>query len=308
MLCAMFADLAADTAVRADPGHPGRYHLTLPDHWDFLAPSGGVVMACALRAAIAAVGEPLLRVASATAMFCTPIRNGPLVADVEVLRRGGATAQVRVSLHHPGGAGVGQPNEAPADDVGLALMVTLCRDRRGPDVKGVAFPEVRGLDEAPDADDGAPHNPHHRFRFYRQLECRIALGDPFWSPELVAGPARYARWFRYRVPQRDALGRLDRLALPPILDTMPSALHRAIGPGPYRFFAPSLDLTTYFVDDTAREWLLVSVTMRRAHHGWAIADTEVWDDERRLIAYGAQAMYVQNLAGEPPVVDASQRK
>ena len=88
---------------------------------------------------------------------------------------------------------------------------------------------------------------------------------------------------------------------------MPTALHRAIGPGAYRFYAPSLDLTTYFVDDTTREWLLVDVTLRRARGGWAIADASVWDDEHRFIAYGSQAMYLHHLAGEPPVVDASDR-
>jgi acyl-coenzyme A thioesterase PaaI-like protein len=99
----MSADLAADTAVRADPATPGRYHATLPDHWDFLLPSGGVVMTCALRAAAAALGDPALRFASATTMFCTPIKHGPLVADVVVLRRGKSTAQLRVALRDGSG-------------------------------------------------------------------------------------------------------------------------------------------------------------------------------------------------------------
>ena len=115
------------------------------------------------------------------------------------------------------------------------------------------------------------------------------------TPSFVAGPARYARWFRYKTPQRDAEGRLDRLALPPMIDTMPTALHRAIGPGAYRFYAPSLDLTMYAVDDTVREWLLVAVTLRRARVGWAIADAEVWDDEGRFVAYGSQAMYLHGV-------------
>ena len=167
---------------------------------------------------------------------------------------------------------------------------------------------MRALADALPVLDDVPGNPHARFRFYHQLECRIADGDRFWTHELAAGPARYARWLRYKVPQRDAHGRLDRLAMPPLVDTMPTALHRAIGSGPYRFFAPSLDLTTYIVDDTAREWLLVAVTLRRARMGWGIADAEVWDDEGRLVAFGTQAMYVQNLAGEPPVVDAASRR
>ncbi|HWO19062.1 MAG TPA: thioesterase family protein [Kofleriaceae bacterium] len=300
----MPADLAVDTAVTPDPETPGRYHLTLPDHWDYLLPSGGAVMTCALRAAEAALGEPLLRVASATAIFCTPIHPGKLVADVTMLRRGGSTAQVRVWLRH----GAPPSGLAGDDNVGLEVTATFCRDRRGPDVTAVTFPAVRPLADALPAQDAAPNNPHERFRIYHQLECRIAEGDRFWTQDWTAGPARYARWMRYRVPQRDAHGRLDRLALLPLIDTMPTVLHRAIGPGGYRYYAPSLDLTTYFIDDTTREWLLIAVALQRARMGWAIAEADVWDDEGRLIAHGAQAMYVQNLSGEPPTVDASGRR
>lgn len=291
----MSADLAVDTAVRADPATPGRYHATLPDHWDFLLPSGGVVMACALRAAAAELGDPALRFASATTIFCTPIKNGPLVADVFVLRRGGSTTQVRVALRD----GSGEP--------GLELLATFMRERKGPDVRGVAFPRVRSLADAVPVDNLARNSPAALLRFHQQFEYKLADGERFWQPDFVPGPARYARWARYRTPQRDAAGRLDRLALLPLIDMMPAALHRAIGPGDYRFFAPSLDLTTYVIDDTTREWLLFAVTARRAKAGWAIADADVWDDEGRYLAHGAQAMYLRGVAGEPPVVDASDR-
>ena len=289
------ADLAADTAVRPDASVPGRYHVELADHWDYLMPSGGVVMTCALRAAEAAVGDRVFRLASATTIFPAPIGSGPLVADVHVLHRGGATVQTRVSLRG-----------AQATS-GLELIATFVRDRKGPDVIGTAPPAVRSLADSPSADDASPSNPHTRFRFYQQLECRIADGDRFWADSFDAGPARYARWFRYKAPQRDGDGRFDRLALPPLIDTMPTALHRAIGPSDYRFTAPSLDLTLYAVDDTTREWLLVAVTTRRARAGWAIADAEVWDDEGRFLSYGSQAMYLQGLSGDPPTVDASRR-
>jgi len=291
----MSADLAVDTAVRADPSTPGRYHVMLPDHWDFLMPSGGVVMTCALRAATAELGDPALRFASATTIFCTPIKNGPLVADVFVLRRGGSTAQLRVALRD----GSGEP--------GLELLATFMRDRKGPDVRGVAFPDVKALADALPVEDIGRHNPHARLRFHQQFEYKLADGERFGEPDFVPGPARYARWARYKTPQRDAVGRFDRLALMPLIDMMPAALHRAIGPGSYRFFAPSLDLTTYVIDDTTREWLLFAVTARRAKAGWAIADTEVWDDEGRFVAYGSQAMFLRGVAGEPPVIDASER-
>ena len=292
------ADLARDTAVRADANVPGRYHVELPNSWDYLLPSGGVVMTAALRAAEAHVGDRELRLASATTIFASPVHPGPLVADVHVIRRGGSTVQLRVQMRHA---------QEKSGEPQLELVATFMRDRKGPDVVGVAFPSVASLAESPSADDSAPNNPHTRFRFYHQIETRLADGPAFWHPGFEAGPARYARWLRYRVPQRDPEGRFDRLALPPLVDTMPTALHRAIGPGPYRFYAPSLDLTLYAVDDTSREWVLVAVTMRRAKGGWAIADAEVWDDEGRFLAYGAQAMYVQSVSGEPPTVDASRR-
>ena len=294
-----FADLAIDTAVRRDPDVETRYRVALPDHWDYLLPSGGVVMTCALRAAQAHLEDPALHLASATTIFATPVHPGELVCDVHPIRRGHATAQVRVTLRH-----VLAQEPGPQ----LELVATFARDRKGPDVVGVAAPPaVPGPAEATAVEDDAPNNPHTRMRIYHQLECRIAEGEPFWRGGFAPGPARYARWMRYRVPQRDREGRLDRLALPPLIDTMPTALHRAIGPGAYRFHAPSLDLTCYTVDDTDREWLLVTTTLRRARAGWAVADADVWDDQGRYIAHGSQAMYLQTLAGAPPTVDASRR-
>lgn len=295
----MSADLVADTAVRADPEVAGRYRVALPDHWDYLLPSGGVVMTCALRAAEAHLADASLRLASATTIFATPVHPGELVCDAHLIRRGNNAAQIRVALRHV---------LAKAPGPQLELVATFCRDRKGPDVIAEAAPAVPPPEVARALDDGAPNSPHTRYRFYQQLECKLADGDPFWDGSFEAGPARYARWFRYKVPPRDAEGRLDRLALPPIIDTMPTALHRAIGPGPYRFYAPSLDLTCYTVDDTRREWLLVTTTLRRARAGWAVGDAEVWDDEGRLVAVGAQAMYLHSLAGDPPIVDASHRR
>jgi acyl-CoA thioesterase len=244
---------------------------------------------------VAELGEPALRFASATTIFCTPIRNGPLVLDAFVLRRGGSTAQIRVALRDSSG------------EPGLEVLATFMRERRGPDVRCVAFPRVRSLADAVAVDNVSRNSPHTLLRFHQQFEYRIADGDRFWQPDEVAGPGRYARWARYRTPQRDAAGRLDRLALMPLIDMMPAALHRAIGPGSYRFFAPSLDLTAYVIDDTTREWLLFAVTARRAKAGWAIAETDVWDDEGRYLGHGSQAMYIRSVAGEVPVVDASER-
>ena len=65
------ADLLVDTTPRAQGG--GRYLLDLADHWDFLNPSGGVLVTAALRAAARELDDDGLRLASATAIFCAPV-------------------------------------------------------------------------------------------------------------------------------------------------------------------------------------------------------------------------------------------
>jgi acyl-CoA thioesterase len=290
------ADLAADT--RPVAVGPGRYHIALPDHWDFALPSGGALTTCALRAAEAELADPTLRFTSSTTVFCTPIQPGLVEAEVVILRRGNAATQVRVSLRSLRG-----------NDAGLELIATFCRERIGPDIVGTAFPDGVPLpDASPPLLDDHPSNPHGRLRFFHNVECRLARGDRFWVPGWQAGPAGYARWFRYLRPQRDAAGRLDRLALPPIVDTLPPTLVQAVGPSDYRFYAPSLDLTLHVVDDTDREWILVHAEARRARGGWAFGDAEIWDDRGRLIAFVTQAMYIAALSGAPPTVDASRRR
>lgn len=279
-------DLLVDTApTRAGAG----WSIDLGDGWDFLLPSGGVLMTASLRAAAAELADDGLRLVSASTIFCTPIQPGRLDAEVAILRRGGTAAQVRAMLR---GAGAGEP--------GLETIATFARDREGPDVRGTHFPDVPMPDDADDLLDDAPRNVHRHIRFFRNFDARLARGSKFWVPGWEAGPARYARWFRYKVAPRDAAGRLDRLAHPPIADTMPAALAQAIGPSPYRYYAPSLDLTVHVTDDTDREWLLVTGYLRRARAGYATAEVEIWDDQKRFVAYGTQTMYIRNIQGEPP--------
>lgn len=282
------ASLLDDTApVRVGDA----YELTLGRAWDFLLPSGGVVMTAALRAAAAAIDAPEHKLLSATATFCEPIEPGRLSIEPHVLRRGRAAIQTRTALHPPGG-------------VGCEVSATFASDRGGPDVIARPPPRVPGPEDC--ADLLAAGSPLTRARFFHNLDVRLAAGTPLFAPGFAVGPARYARWFRYRVPARDG-ALLDRLALPPIVDTMPAALTQAIGPGDYRFYAPSVDLTVHVVDDTEREWLLVEATLGRARAGWANARVEIWDDRGRYLASGCQTMYLRTVAGTPPVVDASAR-
>ncbi|MBP8808455.1 MAG: thioesterase family protein [Kofleriaceae bacterium] len=284
----MVASLYHDTTPTPIGAH---FELTLGTAWDFLLPSGGVVMTAALRAAAAAIASPDHRLLSATATFCEPIAPGTIELHPQVLRRGAAAIMTRTALHPPGG-------------VGCEVTATFARDRVGPDV--IARPPPAVPPPADCADLLATGSPLARARFFANLEVRLAAGTPLFAPGFAAGPARYARWFRYRAPAGDGVA-LDRLALPPIVDTMPAALTQAIGPTDYRFYAPSVDLTVHVVDDTDREWVLVEATLGRARSGWANARVELWDDRGRYLAAGCQTMYLRTVAGTPPTVDASDR-
>jgi len=280
----MPADLAADTAVRALDASPGWYVADLPPNWDYRTPSGGVLMTLALRAMQAELADPALRICSATTLFCSPVPAGPVEIQVAVLRHGGAAAQVRAAL-----------SSTLAPGPGLEVSATFARRREGFDFTDAVPPEVPPPDEAQELAETVPF-AKVRPPFFENLDSRLALGDDWWQGPWEGGEARYARWLRYRVPQRLESGLLDPLALCPVADTMPPAVVQKLGRGFKPFVAPSLDLTVHFLDDTPREWLLVSAYCRRALGGIASADVEIWDDERRLLAFGTQVMIFRRLA------------
>lgn len=265
-------------AAAPDPARPGRAHLTVPNTWDFLAPSGGVLMSAALAVMREAVDEPAHRLVSAQCVFAAPILPGPATVDVAVLRRGRGATQVEGRMaSEPGGAD-------------LVCLATFGAERSGFEVRGAAMPEV------PHWRDCRVWPPRsRRFSFFERFEDRLALGHTLgergWSP----GAPRYARWIRYLEPVRSADGGLDPLALPPIIDLMPPALIQALGPEAPPFFAPSLDLTVHVLEPTDREWLLVSGFGRWAGGGRASCDVEIWDEDGRLVAFGTQTMIVRSL-------------
>jgi acyl-CoA thioesterase len=102
---------------------------------------------------------------------------------------------------------------------------------------------------------------------------------------------------RYLVPQALPDGTLDPLAIPPVADTMPPAIHQGLGPRGPRYHAPSLDLTVHFLDPTASAWLLINAYARRARVGYATAEAEIWGEDGRLVAYTTQTMMLRKHRG-----------
>lgn len=279
-------DLAADTAVTRLRVAPGWYTANVPPHWNFRTPSGGVLMTVAMRAMQEELGDPGLRPVSANTHFCSPVPAGPLEIRVEVLRHGGAAAQLRAQL-----------SSTSMPGPGLEVSATFGRDRDGIDLIDTEPPEVLRPEEAPEMDRLVGTTPSFRPAFFANLDTRLVVGEPWWESDWQPGPAQLARWFRYKIPQKLADGRLDPFALPPIADTMPPALMQKLGPNHEPFHAPSLDLTVHFLEDTPSEWLLVSVHARRARAGYATASAEIWDDGRRLLAFATQTMMLRRVAG-----------
>jgi acyl-CoA thioesterase len=279
-------DLAADTAVTRLRVAPGWYTANVPPAWNFRTPSGGVLMTVAMRAMQEELGDPGLRPISANTHFCSPVPAGPLEVRVEVLRHGGAAAQLRAQL-----------SSTSMPGPGLEVSATFGRDREGVDVIDTEPPEVLPPDEAPELEVLIGTVRDSRPAIFANFDTRLVLGAPWWESGWTPGRAQLARWFRYKVPQRRADGMLDPFALPPIADTMPPALMQKLGPDREPFHAPSLDLTVHFLEDTDREWILVNVHARRARAGYATASAEIWDDRRRLLAFATPTMMLRRVVG-----------
>ncbi len=281
------ADLAADTAVRRVAKVPGLYAATLPNHWNYIHPSGGALTTVALRAMTDALARPDLVILSSTTVFATLVPPGDLAVRVDVVRNGETAAQVRASLSH-----------AARPGPGLEVLATFVRPIAGPDVTGVSMPNVPPPDRCvrmgghrKGSDDdfrvrGAP--------FFANVETAQALGAPMWEPGGVAGDAHVAFWHRYVEPQRDANGALDPLAIPPLADTMPPSLVQKLGPDAADFIAPSLDLTVYFLGRAMTEWILVESFSERAVSGYAVASANLWDERGALVARAAQSMTIRS--------------
>jgi acyl-CoA thioesterase len=279
-------DLAADTAVTRLRVAPGWYTANVPSAWNFRTPSGGVLMTVAMRAMQEELGDPSLRPVSANTHFCSPVPAGPLEVRVEVLRHGGAAAQLRAQL-----------SSTSMPGPGLEVSATFGRDREGVDVIDTEPPEVPPPDEAPELEMLIGTVRDSRPAIFANFDTRLVLGAPWWESNWTPGRAQLARWFRYKIPQRLADGHLDPFALPPIADTMPPALMQKLGPNHEPFHAPSLDLTVHFLENTDAEWLLVNVHARRARAGYATASAEIWDDRRRLLAFATQTMMLRRVVG-----------
>jgi len=282
------ADLLQSIASTPVTARPGIFRASLDNAWSFINPSGGVLMSVALDAmqqVATQPGEPRRVPVSATATFCSAIAEGPLEVTVVTLRAGKSAQQLRAHV---------RPMAGGPSDIGLEVTATFADASASP--IGADIHTFVTMPDVPSPDASARYEAKSPPPFYRNLDVRNAYGDVWWTADWKKGPARTARWFRYLVPPTGADGAIDVLAIPPIADTMASAVHQALGPQQTMLLLPSLDLTIHFVSpmkSDASGWFLVDSHGHAAFSGQASARAEVWDAEGRLVALATQTMTIR---------------
>ena len=281
-------DLLADIDVQPDPATPGRYVLDLSPAWNIFYTFGGVTMAAALRAAERGVARDDLHPLNAHAVYCSPVAAGPIEIDVDVIRSGKSAANVSVDLRQRG-----------HESSDLRMLATFGQLHDSPyEYRGVEFPaDVLPPELCPQRPDPAEmseaRTPFPPVNFHQQNDWRPALEGFSWEEnwgDREPREARFASWFRLLNEPRRADGSIDPISYCVPADMLGPAIGRRIGPlGAERpFLILSLDINLQFFATTSSEWTLQHVISHHAGNGYAYGVTELWDEERRLIALATQ--------------------
>jgi acyl-CoA thioesterase len=264
-------------------GVPGRYRAEIPPGWaaPFL-PSGGLVSGVALRAMAMELATPVHRLRSSTTVFVSKVAEGPVLIDVEVLRRGRRMSQVRASIRNEG-----------SDEAGHHLIAAFGEHREGYRLDLSEPPEVSAPDRYAAAPLPPPGTPSFRPAFLDRLDMRRVRMFMSWEEGWEGGEAEAIRWVRFRRPESDMGRGIEAFDMLVLADTMPPALGQYLGPGHRLFHAPSVDLSFHCFARSRSDWILSRARMRWADDGYASAEIHLWDESRQLIAYATQMMLLR---------------
>jgi acyl-CoA thioesterase len=266
--------------VAVSPAGPGRYRCDLSGDWDLVAvPHGGVIVAVALRAAGLEVGTSTHLLRTCTTVFAGQVASGPLVVEVQVLRKGRSATQVLATVANDGAGS------------GATVLAVFGGPRRGPTFVDVSPPDVPPPSACRSYRDPLPAGVEafDPLPFWSRVEGRAALGHPPWE-EFEPVSSDVATWLRFDEPPRLADGTLDPLGLVTLTDRMPGCIGERLGHRGERWFAPSADLTVHLLEPLRTEWVLAHDRARWADEGWASAETHLWDERGVLVAYATQMM------------------
>ena len=257
----------------------GRYIASLDHSWDLVPlPQGGIVASFALRASAVEVADPTQKLRTCTAVFAGQVAAGELEVDVTVLRRGRSATQVTATVRNRGEA------------AGTTTVAVFGAARRGPTFVDVTPPQVPSPLQCPSYRDPAPPGFSMEQRpFWDRVEGRAALGHAPWDHFEPTG-SDAATWLRFDDPPVSDDGSLDPLAVLTLADRMPGSVDEMIGHEGDRWFAPSADLTFHMFEPADTTWLLAHDRARWADDGWASAETTLWTESGKLVAYATQMM------------------
>lgn len=289
-------DFARDTAVAPDAAVAGRFHADLPDAWRVFYAFGGCTMAIALRAAQTALGRPDLSPVSASAVFAAPVPCGPMIIDTSVLRAGRSAGQVTAALRSAS-------KEGEAPDVHLTAIFGAAHDTHVSYLDSEWPDDALSIDEAAPPPDAPSDSPFHNINYHQQTDWRSAQrGMAFRGvDEWIPGPARSMSWHRLLKEPRLPDGTLDPIALCAPADILGPAIFSRIGPlGPDNppFLVLSLEISVHFVAPTTSPWILQHCRVPQAADGYAYSQVELWDEDRRLVAFATQRGHIRPVAPE----------
>lgn len=273
---------ASATQVRSQDGS-GRYACELSDAWNApVIPFGGLLSAIAANAMHTALDDPTQPLRTLTTVFASKVPPGTLDIEVEKLRTGRSISQLMARVRNPGDSGPGH--------VTTGVFGAI---RKGFDYTDIAPPEAPPPEECeepsppPATYKAWTANAFDHFRV-RQVRSK-APWDTDWE---AGGPAEAARWIRYAETPRRQDGTVDPYALMVLADMMPMGVGQKLGPGYPLFFGFSCDLTVHLLLDTTSDWFLQRIHCRHAGDGYASGEIEIWDVDRRLVAYATQMMFL----------------
>jgi acyl-CoA thioesterase len=280
-----FADQMAAVVPDSD-GTPGRYRAVVTDRWLCpVVPQGGLMASVAARAMALELGDPAQALRTLTTVFAAAVPAGPVVVDVEVLRRGRSMSQATATLRPEGGG------------AGHATVAVFGRPRTGFALTDRAMPDVDAPEACPAFGDPPPDGVEWERDgepppFWQHIEGRPALGHAPWD-DWVPDSSECAFWYRFHEPPRRADGTLDPLAVVTLCDTMPSSLGERMGPGgPDDWWAPSADYTVHVLGEWRSEWVLAHLRAHRAAEGYASIELNLWDPETGLVAFATQVAFL----------------
>lgn len=280
------------TRVAPVAGVPGRYTCELNDEWIApVIPFGGLMSTIAVRAMQAALPDATQTLRTVTTTFASQIPVGTAEIDVEVLRLGRGMSQLMSRVRS-------RENHGPGH---VTTAVFGTPRQHGFEYTDLTPPEAPPPQDCPPPEDPPGDYAKWRAPVFENFESRRVRGHAPWHTDWEAGgPAEQVRWMRFLETPRLPSGELDPLSYITLADFMPGGIGQKLGPHYPIFWGFSCDLTVHCFATTRSEWLLQRIHCRDAHDGYASGEIEMWDEDRRLVAYATQMMFLSFPKDEAP--------